>query len=256
MYQKVAKGGKPEILKGVNDNNLREFIKLCLTFDPEMRPTAAELTQHPFLWFRVGDDKLCRDIMKPRPIKPVMDTISEDESNTMRKQAKAKSKSPELRDPIPHQQQQQQQQSKLKPSGGGGAGASSNASNQQQQQQKSRGNKKKPSRHAGDNNNNSLVVPKHHSTKRHGNSKKSSSSSSSKKIDNTREDVELQKISRQEKLTKIKLMIHQKGKKAIAVTFDFQHHEKPRGVAKEMVRDLSLPRRYVDKVERAIVFAS
>jgi hypothetical protein len=49
IYKKVSSGIKPQALSKVEDDASRAFIELCLTYNPDNRPTAIELLRHPFL---------------------------------------------------------------------------------------------------------------------------------------------------------------------------------------------------------------
>jgi hypothetical protein len=49
IYKKVTSGIRPNALSKVQDESIRTFIELCLTFDPKDRPGASEVLQHPFL---------------------------------------------------------------------------------------------------------------------------------------------------------------------------------------------------------------
>ncbi|RKP11154.1 kinase-like domain-containing protein, partial [Thamnocephalis sphaerospora] len=49
IYKKVTNGIKPLALDKIEQGPLRELIEACLRFNPEERPTAAELLHHPFL---------------------------------------------------------------------------------------------------------------------------------------------------------------------------------------------------------------
>lgn len=49
IYKKVTSGIRPQGLLRVADEDTKQFIELCLTFDPRRRPAAAELLQHPYL---------------------------------------------------------------------------------------------------------------------------------------------------------------------------------------------------------------
>jgi WNK lysine deficient protein kinase len=61
IYKKVSSGELPEVLTRLESRNAREFILLCLGHKDEatgryVRPSAAELLQHPFLEKRASDD--------------------------------------------------------------------------------------------------------------------------------------------------------------------------------------------------------
>ncbi|KAJ3216856.1 Serine/threonine-protein kinase wnk8 [Dinochytrium kinnereticum] len=51
IYKKVSSGVKPQALQKVLDPETKSFIEQCIIFDPNQRPSAAELLQNPF--FRV-----------------------------------------------------------------------------------------------------------------------------------------------------------------------------------------------------------
>lgn len=48
MFWKVAHGEAPDIPDDL-DENMKDFIRQCLEFNPSQRPTAAELLLHPFV---------------------------------------------------------------------------------------------------------------------------------------------------------------------------------------------------------------
>jgi len=60
IYKKVSSGEPPEVLSRLQSRHAREFVLLCLGYKDEngryVRPTAAELLQHPFLEKRSTDD--------------------------------------------------------------------------------------------------------------------------------------------------------------------------------------------------------
>ncbi|CAM9747374.1 unnamed protein product, partial [Phaeothamnion confervicola] len=49
IYKKVTSQVLPAVLERVHNRRGREFIRICLQFDPDRRPSAAELREHPFL---------------------------------------------------------------------------------------------------------------------------------------------------------------------------------------------------------------
>ncbi|KAL3901151.1 MAG: hypothetical protein SGCHY_000812 [Lobulomycetales sp.] len=49
IFKKVSSGIKPLALNKITDQDTREFVELCIRFDPKTRPTATELLKHPFL---------------------------------------------------------------------------------------------------------------------------------------------------------------------------------------------------------------
>ena len=49
IYKKVSSGIKPLALSKVTDEETRKFIELCIEFNPDRRPSAAELLQHQFI---------------------------------------------------------------------------------------------------------------------------------------------------------------------------------------------------------------
>jgi hypothetical protein len=49
IYKKVTSGIRPLALKKVTDLDVKEFIELCIRFDPRERPSASELLDNPFL---------------------------------------------------------------------------------------------------------------------------------------------------------------------------------------------------------------
>ncbi|KAI3646024.1 hypothetical protein MP228_008952 [Amoeboaphelidium protococcarum] len=49
IYKKVTSGVKPAALEKVTDPEVKEFIELCLQYDPQQRPSSGELLQHQFL---------------------------------------------------------------------------------------------------------------------------------------------------------------------------------------------------------------
>lgn len=49
IYKKVSSGVKPLGLKRILDDAVRDFISICIQFNPEDRPSAQELLNHPFL---------------------------------------------------------------------------------------------------------------------------------------------------------------------------------------------------------------
>ena len=51
MFRKVTSGQGPALLSHVTDRALKTFIELCVEQNPELRPSAAELLDHPFLTF-------------------------------------------------------------------------------------------------------------------------------------------------------------------------------------------------------------
>jgi WNK lysine deficient protein kinase len=60
IYKKVSAGEPPEVLSRLQSRHAREFVLLCLGHRDEngsyVRPTVAELLQHPFLEKRANDD--------------------------------------------------------------------------------------------------------------------------------------------------------------------------------------------------------
>jgi len=60
IYKKVSAGQPPEVLSRLQSKHAREFIMLCLGYRDDdgnfIRPTVAELLQHPFLDKRSNDD--------------------------------------------------------------------------------------------------------------------------------------------------------------------------------------------------------
>ncbi|KAI8586845.1 hypothetical protein BDZ88DRAFT_269849 [Geranomyces variabilis] len=49
IYRLVSSGIKPAALARVADEETRQFIDLCINYDPRRRPTATELLNHPFV---------------------------------------------------------------------------------------------------------------------------------------------------------------------------------------------------------------
>ncbi|KAJ3144596.1 Serine/threonine-protein kinase wnk1 [Geranomyces michiganensis] len=49
IYRLVSSGIKPAALARVADEETRQFIELCINYDPRRRPTATELLTHPFV---------------------------------------------------------------------------------------------------------------------------------------------------------------------------------------------------------------
>jgi len=66
VYTNISSGKKPEVLKKINDPYVRAFINISLNVEARMRPSAAELLEHPFLLERPGDTLLASQLMKPR----------------------------------------------------------------------------------------------------------------------------------------------------------------------------------------------
>lgn len=60
IYKKVSNGETPDVLSRLESKHAREFVELCLGYKDEegryVRPSAAELLQHPFLVKRANDD--------------------------------------------------------------------------------------------------------------------------------------------------------------------------------------------------------
>lgn len=60
IYKKVSAGEPPEVLSRLQSKHARDFVMLCLGYRDEdghyIRPTVAELLQHPFLVKRANDD--------------------------------------------------------------------------------------------------------------------------------------------------------------------------------------------------------
>ncbi|CAG8463585.1 8891_t:CDS:2 [Paraglomus occultum] len=49
IFRKVTSGIRPQALDKIKDPKTLEFVELCLRFDPNERPSAAELLEHEFL---------------------------------------------------------------------------------------------------------------------------------------------------------------------------------------------------------------
>lgn len=49
IYRKVTNKIKPAALEKVSNPEVRQFIELCIQFDPDLRPTAGQLLELPFL---------------------------------------------------------------------------------------------------------------------------------------------------------------------------------------------------------------
>jgi len=49
IFRKVTSGIRPQALEKIQDPKTLEFVELCLRFDPDKRPSAAELLEHEFL---------------------------------------------------------------------------------------------------------------------------------------------------------------------------------------------------------------
>eukprot|EP01084_Bolivina_argentea_P114258 203454_1 len=64
----VLSGTKPESLCTIKDLSVKTFINICLTFDYHMRPSAAELLNHPFLYHRTKDVILCNELLNAKNI--------------------------------------------------------------------------------------------------------------------------------------------------------------------------------------------
>ena len=65
IWRKVTNGELPQVLDRIN-KHVRKFIKLCLSPE-ELRPSAIDLLNHPFLTYKyVSDDNVV--IIDPKPI--------------------------------------------------------------------------------------------------------------------------------------------------------------------------------------------
>jgi serine/threonine protein kinase len=49
IYKRVTSAVLPSVLERVHSRQAVEFIRMCLDFDPDKRPSAADLLVHPFL---------------------------------------------------------------------------------------------------------------------------------------------------------------------------------------------------------------
>ncbi|CAD7952311.1 unnamed protein product, partial [Amoebophrya sp. A120] len=49
VYNKVMKGEQPRVVELIKDPNLKDLIQKCLQKDPNLRPSAEEATNHPFI---------------------------------------------------------------------------------------------------------------------------------------------------------------------------------------------------------------
>ncbi|ORX89588.1 kinase-like protein [Basidiobolus meristosporus CBS 931.73] len=49
IYRKVTQGIRPASLQRITDPDILQFIELCIQYDPNRRPSAAQLLCHPFL---------------------------------------------------------------------------------------------------------------------------------------------------------------------------------------------------------------
>lgn len=70
IYKKVSSGLKPEVLSRLQSRHAREFVELCMGHKDEsgryVRPSAAELLNHPFLMKRSSDDD---EVVVERPLR-------------------------------------------------------------------------------------------------------------------------------------------------------------------------------------------
>ncbi|KAI8912562.1 kinase-like domain-containing protein, partial [Gorgonomyces haynaldii] len=48
IFKKVSSGIKPQALSKVVDQDIRQLIETCIAYNPQQRPSATELLQHPF----------------------------------------------------------------------------------------------------------------------------------------------------------------------------------------------------------------
>ena len=58
IYKKVVCGEKPRVLKRIADRQLRSIVEDCLRLNPDERPTADELLNHPFLVDNQDDEDM------------------------------------------------------------------------------------------------------------------------------------------------------------------------------------------------------
>eukprot|EP00456_Euglypha_rotunda_P042930 TRINITY_DN33546_c0_g1_i5.p1 TRINITY_DN33546_c0_g1~~TRINITY_DN33546_c0_g1_i5.p1 ORF type:complete len:115 (-),score=19.28 TRINITY_DN33546_c0_g1_i5:10-303(-) len=56
IWKRVSSGLKPSVISRIKDPEVRAFLELCLC-SAELRPSASELLQHPFLNFIGSDPK-------------------------------------------------------------------------------------------------------------------------------------------------------------------------------------------------------
>ncbi|KAG9293589.1 hypothetical protein G9A89_005592 [Geosiphon pyriformis] len=70
IYRKVTTGIKPQALQKVKDAATLEFIELCLKYNPDERPSAAQLLQHEFLKEDCVIDQNTSSSSKERDVSP------------------------------------------------------------------------------------------------------------------------------------------------------------------------------------------
>eukprot|EP01083_Nonionella_stella_P071707 192760_1 len=221
VYQSITAGKKPESLKKINDPYVRAFVNICLNVNPQQRPSARELLDHPFLYRKRKDTTLCSQLMIPKEdqTEPPLTMEEKREEEQLQNTIKDQEPKPNINKKKRHHDFHCERSSSPAPP------QSMQTQTNMEQTQTQRKKKK---------------------------DKKDKKEKKEKK-----EKVDIKFVKNNGDTIRIKLQIvASKFGKPMNVEFDFCHtQEEPSSVAQEMVRDLELASKFTAKVEKAIKFA-
>jgi len=75
VYKKVIGGQKPQVVRRIQDTQLRALVEQCIHLDPNQRPRAEALVSHPWLQANEADGNSYCELIPEEELKPEEDSV-------------------------------------------------------------------------------------------------------------------------------------------------------------------------------------